>query len=138
MKHGLLQATVVAVSLALVFTKFLDCWSTQLRMKSVGDETNPWVRGAMKRFGPRATIWTVFGVVLVIVAVVGTAAYRAAGPWVESGEPPIGRTATVAGYLILGTAIAAIQAAVAHSNLTGRINFIARMILRLNTRPRGR
>ena len=74
-----LQFLVCVTSVALVASKFLDCWSTASQMDGIDDETNPLARAAMQRFGPGAAIWGVFGVVLLIVAIVGGSAYWGAG-----------------------------------------------------------
>ena len=125
---SLLQIAVVVVSLALVATKFFDCWSTAVHMQGPSDETNPLARAAMVRFGPSFTIWAIFGLVLAIVAMVGGSAYSAATDLLDQPNPPVLKLFAVWGYILLALFISLVQAAVAHSNWTGRPNPITRAV----------
>ena len=131
MTLSLLQLGVLLVSVALVLTKFLDCWSTTKQMEDPSDETNPIARGAMIRLGPRTTIWGIFVLVVVIVAIVGGSAYRTAGA-LEGGSDSMLQRLSVWGYLILGSGIAIVQAAVAQTNRSGRFNRISGAVLAIN------
>jgi len=126
---SLLQLAVWVVSLTVVATKFFDCWSTAVQMQGPSDETNPLARAAMLRFGPRFTIWAIFVLVVVIVAIVGGSAYRnAADVPTEPTVQPV-KFLVVWGYIVLGLFISLAQAAVAQTNRTGRFNPISRAVL---------
>jgi hypothetical protein len=129
---SLLQVAVILVSVVLVGTKALDCWSTHLFVVESSVETNPIARSAMTRFGRRLTIWVVFVVVVLIIAVVGGAAFRIAGELAAQAEAETSRHLYVWGYLLLGTVISVVQAAVAETNRSGEFNRIAAVILTLN------
>ena len=125
---SLLQLAVWVVSLALVATKFFDCWSTVVHMQGPSDESNPLARAAMVRFGPRVTVWAVFALVVAIVAVVGGSAYRTATDLLVHPNPPVLKSLGVYAYLVLGMFISLVQAAVGQSNRTGRSNPITRAV----------
>ena len=129
-----LQFLVCVTSVALVASKFLDCWSTASQMDGIDDETNPLARAAMQRFGPSAAIWGVFAVVLLIVAIVGGSAYWGAEELAVASEPTIRTLDLVAvwGYLVLGMGISVVQVAVAHTNWKKRFNPISRTVLRVS------
>ena len=121
-----LQLAVVAVSLALVVSKFFDCWSTAVHMQGPSDETNRIARAAMSRFGSKPTIWAIFGVVVAIVAIVGGGAYNTATGLRTAANGSALELLGVWGYVVLGLLMSLVQAAVAKSNGTGEPNAIAR------------
>jgi hypothetical protein len=124
-----LQVAVFGVSVALIATKFFDCWSTADRMREPSYETNPLARRAMTRFGPQVTIWGIFALVVLIVAVVGENAYRAAPELSTAPAAQAVKHIGVWGYIVLGLFISAVQAAVAQTNRTGRFNVLSRAVL---------
>ena len=124
-----LQVAVNVTSLALVATKFFDCLTTSVHMQGPSDEANPLARAAMMRFGPRLTIWAVSGVVVMIVAIVGVSAHRAATDLHTSSDPDTLKLFSVWGYIVLGLLISLVQAAVAQKNGTGEFNVISRAVL---------
>jgi len=75
-----LQVAACGVSVALIATKFFDCWSTADRIREPTDETNPLAHRAMIRFGPRVTIWGIFAIVVLIVAAKTATARRRDAP----------------------------------------------------------
>jgi hypothetical protein len=129
---SLLEAGVVIVSVALVATKFLDCWSTTKHMEDPTDETNPLARGAMIRLGPQTTIWGIFVLVVVIVVIVGGSAYKTAAGLEGGSDSILLHRLSVWGYLILGSGIAMVQAAVAQTNRSGGFNWISGAVLAVN------
>jgi bacteriorhodopsin len=107
------------VSLLIVATKFLDCYTTARGVRGVEQEVVPFAALLMKKIGVQTTIWGIFGlsVLLVIFAVI------------LLFGPPAGSLYRWA-YVILGTGIAVIQFAVAHTNHTKRFNAVTRTILK--------
>ena len=131
---SLLQIAVVLVSVILVGTKALDCWSTHLFVVEPSVETNPIARGAMTRFGRRFTIWMVFVAVVLIVAIVGGAALRIAGELAAQPESEASKHFYVWGYLLLGSVISGFQAAVAATNRSGDSNRMSETVRALHER----
>jgi hypothetical protein len=123
------QMAVLAVSALLVVTKALDCWSTDRFVRQASDETNPVARISMRRFGRRRTIWLVFGLVVGIVVLVGGTAFVTAGEAQTGTDSGMRALVPVWGYLVMGLCIAAIQAAVALTNSTGKWNPLSRIVL---------
>lgn len=113
---------------ALIATKFLDCWTTARRMRHPAEELNPLARWFMTRWGPTTAIRGVFLAVVLIVAVVTAGVLRAVGTLDHPGERAIGAWLGVVGFLVLGSAISALQLAVAHANWTGRTNLLTRAV----------
>ena len=123
-----LRVLVLTTSACLIGAKFLDCYSTMSQLEKPEDELNPLGRAAINRVGKRAAIWGVFLLVVIIVAIVGGTAYRQALGLLEDREPNFIEVITVWAYVILGLAIAGVQAAVAHTNWTGRYSLISRSV----------
>jgi hypothetical protein len=125
-----LQVAVFGVSMALIGTKFFDCWSTADHIREPSDETNPLARWAMIRFGPRLTIWGISALVVLIVTVAGGNAYWAATDLGAAPAMQAVKLTAVWGFIVLGLFISAIQAAVAQTNRTGRFNVLSQAVLR--------
>ena len=125
-----LQALVLVVSLLLIVTKFLDCYSTVVRLKLPEEEINPFARAVMMRMGKTATVWVVFAIVLIIVSIVGGFVYKLTGTLGSHAEGSILGAMIVWGYLFHGLGMAGIHTAVAHTNWTGRFNVITRVLAR--------
>ena len=124
------QLVVCVVSIALVATKFFDCWTTATEMEDPSEEANPLARAAMVRMGPQLTIWGVFLLATLIVVFVGGSAYQAAGDPTLSSRPVM-RVITVWGYVVLGVFISIVQGAVAQTNRSGCFNFVSNAVLRV-------
>ena len=123
-----LRVLVLTTSVCLIGTKFLDCYSTMSQLEKPEDELNPLGKAAINRVGKRAAVCGVFLVVVIIVAIVGGTAYQQALGLLEDREPSFIEVMTVWAYVILGLAIAWVQAAVAHTNWTGRYSLISRSV----------
>jgi hypothetical protein len=67
-----MNAVIMITGLAIIITKFLDCYSTS-RMNNASMEKNPLARWMMGRFGFRNTIWGVF---VLAVIITGLAVYE--------------------------------------------------------------
>jgi|3_EtaG_2_1085321.scaffolds.fasta_scaffold37304_1 hypothetical protein len=105
----------------LIWTKLADC-TTTLHGVTAASESNQFAARMMRRFGVQRTVWAVFAVVCTIVA---AATYVA----VTSDH-----LAMKVVYVVLGNAIAIIQGAVAHTNMTHRWNAITRAVLYVHVR----
>lgn len=55
----MLRDLVLVTVAALLLTKLLDCATTQARIRSPAQETNPWARRAMERLGVAPVVWGV-------------------------------------------------------------------------------
>ena len=115
-----LEALVYITAGFMILSKFLDCYSTQLRIKNLHDETNLIGRSFMK-LGIKKGIWLVFLISLLII---------------------LGSTFLVFEYystllyqwlfVITGIFTSIVQFAVAHNNYYGRDNKITRIIRRIH------
>ncbi|WP_163931453.1 hypothetical protein [Paraferrimonas sp. SM1919] len=105
--------------ISLVLTKLADCISTQLKIKSIGHETNPIARILMARFGIKGAIWLVFVISLLIIVISAYLVLEAESMLLS------------AGYITVGLFVSTVQAAVAHQNFTGSNNMITRRIFSL-------
>jgi hypothetical protein len=63
---------IYLVVAALIISKFMDCYSTQVRIMDINDETNPIGRWFMKRPGTVTGIWLIF---LISVVIIGLSAF---------------------------------------------------------------
>jgi hypothetical protein len=123
-----LQVLVLTISVLLVSTKFLDCYSTLIRLELPEQEINPFARVAIVRLGKRAAIWGVFVIVVIIVAVMGGFVYMQAGRSPGGSEGGILELVLVWSYALLGLGISVIQVCVAYTNWTGRLNVITGLL----------
>lgn len=106
-------------SLLVVVTKFLDCYTTDKGIRIIDQERNPLARKLMQRFGMRFTIWGIFlfTVLLVIAAL-----------YMLYGDDP-SKLYKLA-YIVVALFTSGAQAAVAHTNATGRLNVFTRFLMR--------
>jgi hypothetical protein len=113
------QILVIMTAVALVMTKWLDCISTSRRISHIGQEQNGLARNLMQKMGMKQAIWLIFFIHMAIVALSLWVLYQvhdqAIWEWL---------------FIILGTGISVIQAAVAESNHRGRLNMISRLVLK--------
>jgi hypothetical protein len=116
-----MRLAVMATIVLLLATKAMDVWSTLRRIGNAADETNPLARKVMMGIGVKQGLLAVAVLALVIVQGAGIMAMR-------------GGAALQAGYVLIGVPIAAVQFAVARCNLTGRDNFITRLVRRAHAR----
>ena len=122
-----MDAGVWLVAGLLALTKFCDVVSTSRRIRGLGEETNPFARGLMRRVGVQRAIWIVFALAL---AIIGAATWWVLGSrdawWLK------------AGYILAGLAISGVQWAVAHCNWTGRENAVTRRLRTVHRASAGR
>ena len=117
MIHSLLLGTAALV----IATKALDCLTTLAAVPTAAAETNPIARRIMRRLGVRRAV--------VLVFTLSTA-------WTGGLTILAAATGTLGAVLFIATGlgVATVQAAVAHTNWTGRWNPITSRILRLHSR----
>ena len=114
---NLLDYFVWLISGMIIFSKFLDCITTVRKIKFVYWEQNPIARKLMNTFGVSKTVWGVFILTVLTVAL---------SQWLV-----MNRLNTATGkilYIILGGIITLTHILIAWSNHTGRLNFFTRML----------
>ena len=112
---------IYLTAIALIVTKWFDCITT-LRSVDASNETNAFAARMMRRFGVPRTVWAVFALVLAIVLL---------STYIVLLTDSFFLQVT---YVAMGLPIALIQAAVAHTNATGRWSVITRTVLRIHLR----
>ncbi len=100
----------------LIITKLMDVLSTIIRTEHPQIETNPLARKMMTKIGIKTTAWIVFGIVVLVVLLMGRIALE-------------GEDFFQIFFLVFGLVLSVIQFAVAHNNWTRRTNFITRLVL---------
>ncbi len=100
----------------LIITKLMDVLSTIIRIEHPQIETNPLARKMMTKIGIKTTAWIVFGIVVLVVLLMGRIASE-------------GEDFFQIFFLVFGLVLSVIQFAVAHNNWTRRTNFITRLVL---------
>jgi len=111
------------ISFLIVSSKYFDCYTTSIQITSVNQERNPIARNIMKIFGIHTTIWSVFGLSIIIVGLsvwllftfYNTSFYKAL-------------------FVSFGTFITFTQFAVAHTNKTKRLNLFTKILLKKYTK----
>ena len=111
---------VICTAALILVTKALDCLTTLAAVPTAAAETNPLARGVMHRLGVRRTAAVVF-----VVAAMLTCAVAAVVLMMES-------TLYAACFVVVGLFVATVQAAVAHTNWTGRWNGITSRVLQVH------
>ena len=106
-------------ALLLLLTKAADCYTTHKYMRHAGQERNRLARRWMLRYGVGPVVWTVFGAVVLFTGVHLWLVLYLFNTWYWQ-----------LGFIILGLAVAYTQAAVAHTNYTGRLNAFTRWLSR--------
>jgi hypothetical protein len=94
----------------------MDVLSTIIRTEHPQIETNPLARKMMTKIGIKTTAWIVFGIVVLVVLLMGRIALE-------------GEDFFQIFFLVFGLVLSVIQFAVAHNNWTRRTNFITRLVL---------
>lgn len=103
---------------AIVVTKGFDAWTTLRAVGRSGEgETNAFAQRWMRRFGVRSVAAVVFAVATVVAVTTGVVVV-ASEEW-----------SLQLGYVVVGGFVAFVQGAVAHTNATGRWNFVTRRVL---------
>lgn len=110
---------IYAAAVSMVFTKFLDCYTTAVKITHIEQEKNPLARWFMRKVGVYPTIWIIFALTIAIVLF---------STYFALIEPDV-----LWQIVFLGLAgfISGAQFAIAHTNYYGKLNFITRFMLRV-------
>lgn len=114
----MINVLIIIISILILASKFLDCYTTSSQINSLCQEKNPIARKFMKRFGIHTTIWIVFALSIIIVA------FSVVLLFVFCNTMFYKIT-----YVVLGTFISFTQFAVAHTNKTKRLNILTKLLL---------
>lgn len=119
-----MNVLIIVVMILIILTKLMDVLSTIIRIQHPQIETNPFAQKMMYKIGIKTTAWIVFGIVLVIVIVLGANAFRS-----DIGYQIF--------FLTFGVVLSVIQFAVAHHNWSRRPNFITRQVMAYHLKIKG-
>jgi hypothetical protein len=107
---------VVVVFFLLIFTKLADVFTTMKRLEDLSQETNPLARSLMKTLGTQASLWFIFGLFFLLAA---ASALSALGT--DNLSPNK--------FIAAGLMFSGVQAAVAVTNWTGKLNWITKILM---------
>ena len=115
---------ILLTAALLLITKFLDCYSTKVRIGgNIENENNPLAQRIMRSLQFNETIWLFFLIAAVIIFLSTFMLFRMnAGLLYQSA------------FVIIGLFISTIQFAVAHNNYYRRSNTITRFIMKIYRR----
>jgi len=116
----IINITVFITAFLILFSKFLDCYTTAKRINTVEQEMNPIARWLMMRAGIHNAIWTVF------FLATGLTSYTLFDIFCGYNE----RWYKLV-FILLGHIISTVQFAVAHHNYYQRRNLITEILHRL-------
>lgn len=119
LQFDMINYLVFSVALLVIVSKFLDCYTTSTQIRSINQERNPFAQKLMKKFGIQTTIWSIFVISLIIVAV---------SIWLLFSYFDSGFQKAV--YIVIALLISIIQFAVAHTNKTKKLNYFTRYLIR--------
>ncbi len=114
----LLMLLVYVTACLLISSKFLDCYTTVKYVRHAGRERNRIIRPFMRRYGMKATIWAVFVLVVVITLLSVWMLHTVFDHW-----------AWKVMFVVVGLVDSAFQFAVAHTNWSGRLNGLVKLVL---------
>jgi hypothetical protein len=106
----------------IVLTKCLDCLTTVRFVRTAEVETNAFASCLMRRFGFVRAVWGIFAFAslwAIALAACAAGSVSASAAW---------------GYTLLGSFVGTVQAAVAVTNATGRLNIITRLVYKVHLR----
>lgn len=113
-----MEIIIYTAAFLLVLSKFLDCWTTSVRITHLEQEKNPLARLLMRKIGIQTAIWLVFVFTTLIVLFTVFAAM----------DPGSGHAVQIA-FVLLAAFISVVQFAVAHTNYYSKLNPITRFML---------
>lgn len=119
----MLDTLTVSTAVIILVSKFWDCLSTALHITHPNQESNPFARKWMKRFGINTVIWGIFTLSVLVLSLALYLLYT-------RYNTPYYKTV----FILVGTLISLIQFSVAHTNTTKKLNFITRMLLWIYSR----
>lgn len=103
----------------IVFTKFLDCHSTAVRLSHPEQERNRLARRWIRRNGASRVIWGGFGLAVLMTVLSFLLLVRWLDEWWWHLQ-----------FIMGALVVSFFQAAVAHHNYTGRPNRLTRLLVR--------
>lgn len=115
-----MEILVYIVCFLMVFSKFLDCYTTSSKITTITQEKNPLARKLMTLFGVHTTIWGIFGLTILIVVL---------SVWLL--KTFCNTTIYKVVFIHLGILVSVTQFAVAHTNWSKRPNFLTKFLLKL-------
>ena len=118
--HNYLIISLI-VSLGIIISKFLDCWTTSFQITNINHEQNPLARKLMRRFGIQRTIWTTFVFTVILVILINLAIFCL----------HIYNTLYFILYITIGAILSITQFAVVYTNITHRKNLFTRFLDRI-------
>lgn len=115
-----MNLAIFIVSLFVIVSKFLDCYTTSIQITSISQERNPIARKMMRKFGVQTTIWAIFFLSITIVSIsvlilfvyFNTIAFKIL-------------------FIVSSLIISIFQFAVAYTNKTKRLNIFTKLLLRM-------
>jgi len=115
-----MKICIYIVSFLIILSKYLDCYTTSIQIKSISQERNPLAKRIMKHFGVHTTIWVIFVLSIIIVSV---------SVWLlfTYYDSTIYKTL----FIIIGLLVSIAQFAVAHTNKTKRLNIFTKLLLKV-------
>jgi len=113
-----MQSAIYVTAIALILTKLADVVSTLQHIRGATHESNRIARHIMQRIGIAPTVWLIFGVSIGIIALATYFALES--HWLMQLT-----------FVVVGTLVALVQAAVAHANTTQRENHIVSLVRRI-------
>lgn len=114
-----MELIIYMAAFLLTISKFLDCWTTSVRITHLEQEKNPLARLLMRKLGIQTAIWLVFVLTTLIVFFTVFAAM----------DPGSGQAVQTA-FVLIAAFISVVQFAVAHTNYYGKLNPITRFMLK--------
>ncbi len=106
-----------SVSFLIIISKFLDCYTTSIQIRSIAQKKNPIAVKIMQKLGIQSTIWLIFILSILIVLISQSLLIF----YFDS-------TIYKITYILLGLFISLVQFAVSHTNSTKRLNYITNSI----------
>jgi hypothetical protein len=117
---AIIDLTLFIVAALVLFTKYLDCQTTLLRIKFPNQEKNPIARKYMTQYGIKNVIWGVFILTIVIVTLSTFLLFK----YYDSYNYKMI-------FISTGILVSIIQFAVAHANFTKNQNIITKLLLKI-------
>jgi energy-converting hydrogenase Eha subunit E len=104
----------------IIFSKFMDCWTTSKYINPRHPEMNPIANFVFKKIGIQNGIWAIFAVVIFVVVIAITLLFCC-----------YNNNYYKLTFIGAGLIVTTVQFAAAHSNIPGKENPIANWIARL-------
>lgn len=116
----MVNALVIATAMMLIVSKFLDCYTTDIRAQKYSDkagyEANPLARYLMRKFGFRNVLWWGFALIFAFVS------------WIAYEVISENNLYYSIFYVLLGNAISLAQFDVSYANYYGQLSFFTRFL----------